>query len=156
MASGCATPAGPEPTPQARALASKAAIELFETTCYFSCTSYRITVKPDGGYALSNEKNTRQDGASEGSFGQDIWAKAQAAFDAARFDSLPDRIDRSTLPSTVPCINDLPDIHFTRIAADGAQKKTVWMTGCAQPELGQLRDDLRNLFQYNDLVKKPG
>jgi hypothetical protein len=144
------------PTPQdTPVVASKAAIKIYETTCFFSCASYEIVVRPDGRYSLNNMKNTRADGASEGTLAPDVWVKAQAAFDAAQFATLPDRLDRPTMTSGIYCMNDLPDIHFTRIAADGTEKKVVWMTGCPLPDMRALSDTLRTLFRYNELVK-PG
>jgi hypothetical protein len=155
LATGCAShlpeqrEAGSPPLP----VAGAGEIQIYETPCYFTCPSYRISVTPDGAYALNNEKNTRRDGASQGRFEPSVWARAQAAFEAAKFDGLPNRLDRSTLPSEIYCINDLPDIHFTRIAADGAKKNVIWMTGCPLPEMQKLRDALRALFRYDALVK---
>ncbi len=147
----CATPVQ-EATPQ-QAATSKAAIKVYETICYFTCASYEIVVRADGSYALDNRENTPKPGHIEGKFGADVFAKAEAAFDAAKFGTLPDRLDRSTMTSGIFCMSDLPDIHFTRIAADGTEKKVLWMTGCGLPDMAVLRDTLRGLFQYTTLVK---
>ena len=132
-----------------------ASIRVFESPCYFNCTSYEIEVHPDGHYRLNNQSNTRADGVREGSFGPEVWAKAEAAFAAARFDTQPEKItgEASSASSGLPCIHDLPEVRFTRRTGAGEEKTVQWNTGCPSPELGNLRDTLRTLFQYEALVK---
>lgn len=147
----CASPS-PSPQPAPAPPAADALIRIYESTCYFTCVSYEIEVRPDGAYKLNNMKNTRQDGQSEGKFGADVWAKAQAAFDAAHFDTKPEQIT-SAPKGEIPCMNDAPAVRFTRQISASKTKTVTWNIGCKAPELGVLRDALRALFRYDALVR---
>lgn len=162
----CASPAqhvSPTSTSHAPVVTARIdpVIRLVETPCYFpTCISYEMEVHPDGGYKLDGRKNTRTQGVTTGSLGPDVWPKALAAFDAAGFAAMPATIAPGASAGGPPCINDLPAVEFTRIAADKtnaaiSEKKVVWNTGCASAPAFKLLEDLRKLFRYSDLVKPP-
>lgn len=149
-----APPSAPAPAPAP----TQAMIKLYESPCYFpTCISYEIEVRPDGAYVLNGLKNTRTEGVTKGSFGPGAFEKAEAAFAAAGFATMGETLTSSTLsrPGGVPCINDLPAVEFTRRDANGGEKKVAYNTGCAVPEARKLLEDLRQVFRYAELVRKP-
>ena len=91
-----------------------------------------------------------------GSLGPEAWTKAETALAAANFATMKEQLTVSQLmrPGGVPCINDLPDVEFTRRGADGSTKTVRFSTGCNVPEARKLLDDLRAAFHYAELVKK--
>jgi Domain of unknown function (DUF6438) len=149
--SACATP------PSAPASQSTVMIRLLETPCYFRCPSYEIELRSDGSYRYLGRENALVQGEREGKLAPDAWSRAQAALARARFDAMPEE----ALPAdhgragAAPCIHDLPSAEFTRRSADGAEKKVRYNTGCNVPEARALLDDLRAVFPFEDLVRKP-
>jgi hypothetical protein len=156
LLAGCSTPAtAPSSKPAPVAVSPDARIVLDQSQCFFHCASFVIEVRPDGHYKLDNRRDTRKDGVSEGEFGPDVWARAQAAFETAHFATMPENLTSSDLskPGSIPCINDLPFATFTRRASAGVEKTVVLNLGCKAPEAAQLLSTLRGLFQINALVE---
>jgi hypothetical protein len=138
--------------------ADKSELALWESGCFFpTCVSYQMWLKPDGSYRLECGANARTPCAATGTLGADAWARAQAALAEAQFASMPTNLTVSQLnrPGGVPCINDLPDVAFTLTAPDGTDRAVRWSTGCSVPAARKLLADLRAIFRYDDLVRKP-
>jgi hypothetical protein len=156
----CAT-ASPAPAP-ALALAPAAeatSITLFEGGGFYysSCTTYEITVRPDGSYRLNGQSLARTEGWSEGNIGAEAFAAAETALAGAEFSSLPAMMngaDRSVWsPEVYPCMNHAPGMRITRRTSDGQEKQVFWDLGCRSVAMSDLLNRMRQAFRYDDLVR---
>jgi Domain of unknown function (DUF6438) len=157
--SACATaPTAPPATAPAAPLAEAASITLFEGGCFYysSCTTYEITVRPDGGYRLNGQSLARTQGWSEGNIGAAAFAAAEAALAGAHFSSLPERMNGSDTsvwrPDAYPCMNHAPGVRITRRTSDGQQKDVFWDVGCRSAAMSNLLGQMREAFRYDELV----
>lgn len=154
---GCASKAGdallsalrvampkPEAEPPQKQAASQL-IRFYQSPCYFRCATYTIELHPDGSYILTWPQPEPAKAPVTGKLAADAWGRATAAFDAAGFAGMPERIGQA--PGGAPCINDLPAVEFTRRGADGVEKTVNWNTGCANVAAGKLSSDLRDILK---------
>ncbi len=149
MLAGCAGAVTDAPRTMQVEAPSQQLIRFYQSPCYFRCATYTIELRPDGSYILTWPQPEPATGPVTGKLGPDAWPKAVAAFDAAGFYAMPESLSASTLnrPGSVPCINDLPAVEFTRRGADGVQKTVHYDTGCPAPAAGKLASELREIFK---------
>ncbi|MBY0564877.1 MAG: hypothetical protein K2P58_11905 [Hyphomonadaceae bacterium] len=155
----CATaPSTPAANTVATSPAEATSITLFEGGCYYyaSCTTYEITVRPDGSYRLDGQSLTRAEGVSEGNLGPEAFAAAEAALAAANFSALPERMNGSDTnvwrPEVYPCMNHAPGMRITRRTTDGQEKQVFWDMGCRSSRMDVLLAQMRQAFRYDELV----
>jgi len=118
---------------------------------YAPCPTYEITIYSDDSYILQSLSGARREGKSSGQFSLGAWDKANAALDAANFDSLPERIDRK--PGDPPCMTDAPGMMIRRIEADRSERKVFWSLGCRSDEMSTLLEAMRETIGYDRMIR---
>ena len=139
-------PAGPIPD---------TGISLGQTVCFGTCPEYTITTYPNEFYQLNAGQFTVNPGQSTGTLSAGSFAAANAALQAANFNSLPTDIT----PGSAACGNqvatDLPTATISKTTIAGTRTVTYY-PGCFQaPDkatLDQLVADLRTALQVETLV----
>ena len=131
-------------------------ISLGETVCFGTCPEYTITAYPNEFFELDAGQFTVNPGQSTGTLPVGSFAAANAALQAANFNSLPTNI---TPGNAAACGNqvatDLPTATISETTIAGTRTVTYY-PGCLQaPDkaaLDQLVADLRTALQVETLV----
>jgi hypothetical protein len=171
LLSACATPkaavdAGP---PALTAMTAAGSITLFEGGCFYfsSCTTYEITLRPDGGYTLKRKLGVGGEAVSEGQLGADAFGAVERVLREARFESLPALMNGSDRavwePEFYPCMNHAPGMRITRRTGSGNgagsgaagpdEKAVYWDLGCRSQPMNALLGNLRAAMKIDELVK---
>jgi hypothetical protein len=135
-------------------------ITLFEGGCYYysSCTTFEITLRPDGSYTVSG-----QNGAAgrEGQIGADVFAATEAFLANNGFSAFPERMDGSD-PALwrgdnhpYPCMNHAPGTVITRRPGDGTERGVYWNQGCRSEAMSAWTQQLRAVMQVEAILNPP-
>lgn len=116
-------------TPQAQAgPASAPTITLARTACFGRCPIYRVALYHDGTVRFVGERFTKVTGEATARVPVDSVRALVAAFDAARFLTLPDTLTFGS-PACPERITDLPSAIVT-FATDTQTKQVIHQSGC--------------------------
>lgn len=125
--------------PQAQAgPAQGPVITLERTPCYGGCPIYRVELHADGAVRFVGERFTKVTGEATGRVPADSVKALMAAFEAAKFTTLPDTLTFGS-PACPERITDLPSAIVT-LTKDGRTKRVIHQGGCrgAPPALDAL------------------
>lgn len=131
------------------------AIQVSESACFGACPIYELTVTPDDHYQLDGRRFTRINGYSEGDLAPGSYAQMQTLLENANFFSLPENYTFAN-PELCPGpqISDMPSITISYTTRRNSHTVT-WYQGCGAPVMRDLRDGLRDAFDYDEIVR-PG
>ncbi len=130
-------------------------IQVSEGPCFGQCPIYDLTVSPDDHYLLDGQRFTRINGLSEGDLPDGSFARMASILEDADFFDLPSDItfdNPDVCPG--PPLSDMPSITITLTTRRGSHT-VVWYQGCNNATMRDIRDGLRDAFQYQDIVR-PG
>jgi len=130
-------------------------IQISESACFGQCPIYDLNVTPDDHYLLSGERFTRINGFSEGNLETGGYARMENMLEEADFFALPSEITYNN-PEVCPGppLSDMPSITITWMNRRGSHT-VVWFQGCNNATMRDLRDGLRDAFDYEAIVR-PG
>jgi len=130
-------------------------IQISESACFGQCPIYDLTVTPDDHYMLNGERFTRVNGLSEGNLDVGSYAQMERLLEDAYFFSRPSDITYNN-PEVCPGppLSDMPSITITWTNRRGSHT-VVWFQGCNNANMRDLRDGLRDAFDYEAIVR-PG
>lgn len=145
----------PPKTPPAVGPIPDTGISLGETVCFGTCPEYTITAYPNEFYQLNAGQFTNNPGQSTGTLLVGSFAVANAALQAANFNSLPTDITQGSPACGNQVATDLPTATISETTIAGTRTVTYY-PGCFQaPDkaaLDQLVADLRTALQVETLV----
>jgi Domain of unknown function (DUF6438) len=130
-------------------------IQVSEGACFGQCPIYDVTITPDNHYLLNGERFTRVNGFSEGDLGAGSYTQMERLLDSADFFNLPSEFTFNN-PEVCPGppLSDMPSITITWTNRRGSHT-VLWYQGCNNATLRDLRDGLRDGFDYEGIVR-PG
>jgi len=130
-------------------------IQISEGACFGQCPIYDVTITPDDHYLLNGERFTRVNGFSEGDLAAGSYARMEDLLENADFFDLPAEFTFNN-PDVCPGppLSDMPSITITWTNRRGSHT-VLWYQGCNNATMRDLRDGLRDAFDYESIVR-PG